>query len=69
MSKQLTDEEKAAKKLANIVNDLSLDIEMVGRYLARQERNVSYNRLIVVAESAQYEKEMTYVRNNIDPLF
>jgi hypothetical protein len=69
MTKRLTDEEKAAKQIAKIVNDLTLDIELVGEYLANQERNVSYNRLIVVAESAQYQKEMKDVRNNLDPLF
>jgi hypothetical protein len=69
MKKQLTEEEKAAKKLATIVNDLTLDIEEVGRYLGRQAPNVSYHRIIVIAESAQYEREMEYVRNNIDPLF
>jgi hypothetical protein len=69
MSKRLTEEEKAAKKLANIVNDLSLDIEMVGRYLSQQEANVSTTRLIVVAESAQYEREMRESYNGLDPLF
>ena len=65
----LTDEEKAAKKLATILNDLTLDIEQVGRYFARNQRNVSYHRLVEVAESAQYEKEMSDTYNGINPLF
>ena len=69
MSKQLTEEEKAAKKLATIVNDLTLDIELVGQYFANNQRNVSYHRLVAVAESAQYTKEMSDTYNGINPLF
>jgi hypothetical protein len=52
-----TEEEKIAIKLGNILSDLRIDIEQVGRYLARTSPNVVYNRLITVAESAQFEKE------------
>lgn len=69
MSKRLTEEEKAAKKLAQIVNDLTLDLDLVGVYLARYEATVLHNRLSVVVESAEYEKEMNNVRNSLNPLF
>jgi hypothetical protein len=59
-----TEEEKIAIKLGNILSDLRVDIELVGRYLARTSPNVVYNRLITVAESAQYEKE-----GNNDPRY
>jgi hypothetical protein len=59
-----TEEEKIAIKLGNILSDLRIDIEQVGRYLARTSPNVVYNRLITVAESAQYEKE-----GNNDPRY
>jgi homoserine acetyltransferase len=59
-----TEEEKIAIKLGNILSDLRIDIELVGRYLARTSPNVVYNRLITVAESAQYEKE-----GNNDPRY
>jgi hypothetical protein len=52
-----THEEKVALKLTDIVNDYNLDIEQVGRYLARVAGLVAYNRLVEVIESAQYEKE------------
>jgi hypothetical protein len=53
----MTDEERAALRLAGIVSDLRLDIDKVGVYLARVAPMVSYNRLMVIAESAQYERD------------
>lgn len=52
-----TEEEKVAIRLGNIISDLRVDIEQVGRYLARTCPYVVYNRLITIAESAQFEKE------------
>lgn len=57
MRNRITDEEKVVIKLNSLLSDLRVDLEMVGRYLARQSPTVVYNRLITVAESAQYEKE------------
>lgn len=57
---RLTDEEKVAMRLASLVSDLRLDIEQVGEYLAVIAPTVSYNRLITIAESAQYHKEEKY---------
>lgn len=54
---KVTEEEKVATKLANIVNDLTIDLEQVGVYFARSSRLVSQNRLQVVAESAKAERE------------
>ena len=50
-------EEKVAVKLSDIVNDYTLDIEEVGRNLARVSPLVSYNRVIEIAEVAQLERE------------
>jgi len=61
-----TEEEKIAKQLANIVNDLTVDLDQVGVYLARNSRNVSITRLNEVIESANYEKEQSNVRINTD---
>jgi hypothetical protein len=59
-----TEEEKIAKQLANIVNDLTVDLDQVGVYLARNSRNISITRLNEVIESANYEKEQSNVRIN-----
>lgn len=64
-----TEEEKAAQKLATIVSDVRLDLDEVGIYLARYFPTISYNRLILVAESAEFEKENIDVRHSHDPLF
>jgi len=60
MRKRVTDEEKVVIKLNSLLSDLRLDVEMVGRYLAQISPTVVYNRLITVAESAQYEKEESH---------
>ena len=64
-----TREEKAATKIATIVNDITLDLDFVGVYLARTAPTISYNRLLLIAESAEFEKESVDVRNSHDPLF
>lgn len=67
--KLLTEEERVAIKLAAVVSDLRLDIELIGQYLAEITPNVSYNRLQVIAESAKYHKEEKYVRETHYTLF
>ena len=64
-----TREEKAAQKIATIVNDITLDLDFVGIHLARVAPTISYNRLMLIAESAEFEKESVDVRNSHDPLF
>ena len=64
-----TPEEKVAQRLSTIVSDLRLDLDQVGIYLARTAPNVSYNRLIEIAESAQFEKENNGFRTNQYRLF
>ena len=57
MRKQLSEEQKTAKKIANLINDVSLDLDEVGKALADIAPTVSYNRLILIAESAVARKE------------
>lgn len=64
-----TEEEKVAIKLSKIVNDVSLDLDDVGRYLAELAPTISYNRLILIAESAIERKENNDIRSWHDPLF
>jgi hypothetical protein len=64
-----TEEEKAAHKIATIVSDVRLDLDEVGVYLGRFAPTVSYNRLMLIAESAEFEKESIDVRNAHQPLF
>lgn len=55
--KLVTKEEKAAIQLTNILADLRLDLDMIGHYLVQISPNVIYNRLIVIADSAEEAKE------------
>jgi hypothetical protein len=64
----ITEEEKVAKKLATIISDVRLDLDEVGIHLANLS-NVSYRRLTEIAESAEYEKENKYDREQIPFLF
>lgn len=58
--KALTDEEKLAKKLIESVNDLTIDLEEVGEIIGTTYRNVSINRLVIIAESAENAKEQRW---------
>ena len=53
----ITQEEKVAKQIGNIVSDLRLDLDLVGIYFATVNPTVLYNRLQLIAESAEFEKE------------
>lgn len=64
ISRRVTDEEKVAMKLGNMVSDLRVDLELVGEYLAKSQPYVVYNRLQVIAESAKETKEGTNYANN-----
>jgi hypothetical protein len=64
ISRRITDEEKIANKMGNIIADLRVDLELVGEYLAKSQPYVVYNRLQVIAESAKETKEGTNYANN-----
>ena len=59
--KLVTKEEKVAIQLTNILADLRLDLDMVGKYLVQLSPNVIYNRLIVLTDSAEAEKEDQHI--------
>ena len=64
----ITEEEKAAKKLATIVSDVRLDLDEVGSHIANLP-NVAYRRLSEVIDSAESEKEGKYDRENFSNLY
>jgi c-di-GMP-related signal transduction protein len=53
---RLTKEQKVAYELMAELDSISLDLDQVGKYIGRQD-NLTYNRLIIIAESAQEEKQ------------
>ncbi len=54
-------EEKLAEKMNIMVSDLNLNLEQVGIMVARTLPELTFNRLMVVLESAQFERDK--VRN------
>ena len=58
ISKGITPEERVAKRIKAIVEDLDLDLEQTGIMLARVLPHLTYTRLISIIEVAQEEKEI-----------
>ena len=63
--KIITKEEKLAKIILDKLADITLDLEMVGYYIAYNVRGVLYNRFTVVSETAEEEREKQNGRNHI----
>jgi hypothetical protein len=57
ISKGITPEERVAMRIKTIIEDLNLDLDQTGIMLARVLPHLTYNRLIAMIESAQYETE------------
>jgi hypothetical protein len=53
----MTDEEKVAKKIANMISDLRMDIVDVAFYIAQLSPRVTVNRIILLGEMLEQEKE------------
>jgi hypothetical protein len=53
----LTKEQKVAIKIGEMVNDVTLDLEEVGKTIANAQPTMTYNRVIILAEAAVEEKE------------
>ena len=50
-------EQRVANKIADLINDVTLDLDEVGKNLVEQQMTVSYNRLVLLPEAAIEEKE------------
>ena len=57
MRKRMTDEEKIAKSLGNLISDLRLDLEAVAMYVNQISPNVTINRILLMADLLRDEKE------------
>lgn len=53
----MTDEEKIAKSLGNLISDLRLDLEAVAMYVYQISPNVTINRILLMADLLRDEKE------------
>jgi hypothetical protein len=64
MNRGMTDEEKVAVKIGDLLADQRLNLDRIGSYVARTEPSTNYRRLMVVAEAADEEWEERYGRHN-----
>ena len=53
----ISQEEKVAKRIGDLLSDFHLDLEQVGKYIAVALPYTIYARSIEVLEAAQYNKE------------
>ena len=53
---RMSNEEKVALKIAQLTDSVTLDLDQVGKYLAKMP-NTHYNRIMLMIESAEWEKE------------
>jgi hypothetical protein len=56
-----TEEQKTAEMIANKLDKVTLNLDEVGRYIASMP-NLFYNRIMLVAEAAEHEKEKQLFR-------
>lgn len=56
MANRKSKNEKVSEQIANAINDLTLDLEQIGTYLASNS-NVTYRRIMEIAEAAKFERE------------
>ena len=54
-----TKELRVADKISDLVNDLTLDLDQVGIYLASNS-GITYRRFIEIAEAAKWDREERY---------
>jgi len=57
MRKRMTDEERVAKRMSDLISDLRLDLEMISLYITQISPNVTINRILLMADFIQDEKE------------
>jgi hypothetical protein len=60
-----TPELKVATKISDLVNDLTLDLDQVGAYLATNNA-VTYRRIMEIAEAAKWDREERHHEDNDD---
>jgi hypothetical protein len=58
ISKAITPEERVAKRIKVIVEDLDLDLEQAGIYIARVLPHLTFTRLQAIMEVANDEKHL-----------
>lgn len=66
MKRPLTREQRIAKQIVELTNDVTLDLDDVGKTIANAHPTMSYNRIILIAESAVEEKQTAHSHLSLD---
>ena len=64
MRKLVTDEQRVAKKIADLIANLTIDIELLGSAIAKAYPNVIINRILLMAEVLKEEKDTKWTHQN-----
>jgi hypothetical protein len=54
----VTNEEKAAKRISQVLTDFTLDLEKVGYHIARSNPYILYRRSTEVLEAAKFQEDI-----------
>lgn len=65
MRGRITEEEKVAKKISDLISDVRLDLETIGIEIATSQPNLTFRRLSVIMDTAEQEKEDNYGNHTI----
>lgn len=57
MRHYISNEEKTARKLKDLISDVTLDLEMIAVHLYNISPNVIVNRILLIADIIQDEKD------------
>ena len=55
--KKITDEQRVAKKMADLIGNHMIDIEALGSAIAQIYPNVIINRILLMADIIKHEKD------------
>lgn len=65
MRLRTTPELRVANKISELVNDLTLDLDQVGAYLATNN-SITYRRILEIVDAAKWEKTEQYLTEDKD---
>ena len=69
MARRQTHEEKTARKLLDLVNDYTLDLEMTGVYLYQIAPYDLFENLDIISNAMKEAEKREYERQTANPLF
>lgn len=63
--KRMTDEQRVAKKISDLIANLTIDIELVASAIAQAYPNVIINRILLMADLLKQEKDEKWTHQDL----